>query len=91
MQEKGEKIGSEGTQFKPMSLFNVSRMLVNLTPLRSKVKNYAKYDITHTETGFMIFTQTTDWATHKTEFKLATLGKTREFLGGRIKEMLLYT
>lgn len=36
-------------------LFNVSRMLVNLTLLKSTVKHYAKYDITPAQTRFMIF------------------------------------
>lgn len=35
-------------------------MLVNLTPLKSTVKPYAKYDITSSQTHFMNFTSFTE-------------------------------
>lgn len=54
------------------ALFNVSRMLVNLTLLKSTVKHYAKYDITGAQTSFMIFNfiyKAQGWAGHRVQFK----------------------
>lgn len=54
------------------ALFNVSRMLVNLTLLKSTVKHYAKYDITSAQTRFMIFNfiyRDQGWAGHRVQFK----------------------
>lgn len=54
------------------ALFNVSRMLVNLTLLKSTVKHYAKYDITPAQTRFMIFNfiyRDQGWAGHRVQFK----------------------